>query len=206
MRTPLNNMFFYILPTCNNLLYRRAFGIQIHIYLSNIAECSDIADVAWRLSSLQEGTDVWEWRNMQIITLASDQGTFTARGSLRCVRSLVCLLPLCPVVSLFLSLSLSLSFSLAIVPLAWRLGFCLGTRPSSFYFRVRDALVCYLSSTLTSLLAAIILINISPIGGRREEGLHPILRSLPRLSSLWPACPRPRFVWTQHRGWEITRE
>jgi len=44
-------MFFYILPTCNNLLYRRAFGIQIHIYLFNIAECSDIADVARRLSS-----------------------------------------------------------------------------------------------------------------------------------------------------------
>lgn len=33
----------------------------------------------------------------------------------------------------------------------------------SFYFRVRGALVCYLSSTLTSLLAAIILINISPL-------------------------------------------
>jgi len=51
-------MVFYILPTCNNLLYRRAFGIQIHIYLFNIAECSDIADVARTLFSLQEGTDV----------------------------------------------------------------------------------------------------------------------------------------------------
>jgi len=51
-----------------------------------------------------------------------------------------------------------------------------------FYFRVRDALVCYLSRTLTSLLAAIILINISPIGGRRGEGLYPIPRSLPEHS------------------------
>lgn len=46
--------------------------------------------------------------------------------------------------------------------LAWQLEFCPGTRLPSFYFRVRDALVCYLSPTLTSLLAAIILINISP--------------------------------------------
>ena len=39
----------------------------------------------------------------------------------------------------------------------------------SFYFRVRGALVCYLSSTLTSLLAAIILINISPTRRRAER-------------------------------------
>lgn len=79
-----------------------------------------------------------------------------------------------PLLSPLSSCCISLFFSLqSPILLAWQLGFCPGTRLPSFYFRVRDALVCYLSSTLTSLLAAIILINISPIGGRREEGSLP---------------------------------
>ena len=58
----------------------------------------------------------------------------------------------------------SLSFSVLLLLLLPR-------KDVSFYFRVRGALVCYLSSTLTSLLAAIILINISPTRRRPAPSL-----------------------------------
>lgn len=135
-----------------------------------------------------------------MITLTSDQSTFATRGSPRRVRSLARPLPLSPDVSLFFFL-----FAAANSPPCVAARVLPRDEAPSFYFRVQDALVCYLSSTLTSLLAAIILINISPIGGRREESLHPIPRWLLRLFSLADSLglvSRGR----KRRGWEITRE
>lgn len=150
--------------------------------------------------------DLPERRSMQMTPLRLDRGTFATRGSRRLVR--VCTFALACLCLFFLS-SLFLSLH---PPISFACGsstFARGTGSPSFYFRIRDALVCYLSSTLTSLLAAIILINISPIG-RREEGLHPIPRSLtghsfPLVPSLClfflrPAHPRFGLAWMQQAG------